>query len=589
MTMEDVEYVEDTQELLETLPEAIPETEEEGDFSSFPENALEELPEPEAYRRRRPKPRPPVLFGKLEGPIRGPLGPPRGKKGSPSPNDFYKSSLDHIQKEKLPPGRGGVGKPFSEGGFSHERPSGIAGTGDPLMTDESWRWLSALISGNTNRRRIPNGRMRSRPLLLRPLTPRARNRQREILDKRQPVAGLPNTRRLPPVHFRQRTQRPTYFTRPRFREPTHTRQRPTPARVVTDPTTTTPDTLSVHNIAGPPYYDTIPPNILFVDEDVTTPATFPTAPFTSPTNPVSTSAEIWRPATYTRSEKKFDSTTPSPAVRTTRKERYNPNEAERSRPNYPTGREVDDNKWYKQRFPYNDLSWNVDTDQEWFNIWNHNWGDEWGRKWNTETTSKTNPTTASIPGRSEPEERIKWGDDSQDIEPIFPSEKDLFLHNHSIEEDFLEGTLQNHRLFEDISSDIYNYRESPEWPNRFSETSHASNINHSLPASVESPMTPGQPQRSPAFNIYDDNRDPYFGNSVPTSNSREQYIYQPFIDGNRRMSTFPRLVQSSDMKRNPTRTRYRPFVQFASEKSDVSAAKPIEIRHIARVREQVIL
>lgn len=58
-----------------------------------------------------------------------------------------------------------------------------------------------------------------------------------------------------------------------------------PPTAATTPSTTTQDPLSVHNLAGPPYFDTIPPEVLLMDETVTVPSLSSTTSVTTTTVP----------------------------------------------------------------------------------------------------------------------------------------------------------------------------------------------------------------------------------------------------------------------------------------------------------------
>ncbi|XP_045120826.1 proteoglycan 4-like [Portunus trituberculatus] len=161
------------------------------------------------------------------------------------------------------------------------------------------------------------------------------------------------------------------------------------------PGTYTPDPLSVHNVAGPPYVNTPPTYILGRSDATTTTTALP-----STTNKVWVSSfDAWQPKTST-----------SPSINS------------RPSPTLPPGQDED--------------PWGPFENPEWLNKWDHRWDQHWPSDWSTKKDSR--PTDAKDSSSSSPDSFPAKDTNTQDAGEDY--------ENYVPEETLMEILLKNHRL-----------------------------------------------------------------------------------------------------------------------------------------------
>ncbi|XP_066959522.1 uncharacterized protein [Macrobrachium rosenbergii] len=421
----------------------------------------EELPVPEAYhsgRRRRPRPTL-ALVRHRDAALRN----TEEANHSPYMNDLYTSSLNDIQQSRLPSPSFSSSVDDESEVFSHHSDGGDTYhlESDPMDTDESLTWLSRLVPGMRSRR--PTLRPRSQPYGRFQGRVRGRGRPGRPLGRvRLLPRGRQNLRRPPVYSTRPRTPFSQTAVRPRFRgpatphRPTLDREPPQPSTFpVTEPTTTTPDTLSVHNIAGPPYADTIPPNILFEDDEITTPFEYSSSSVSFAVTPSPANIQPWVPVSSSGTKWTYGSTTPTPVTKITSNfnelDHHDVSNREKEAEVTKWG-DAEEDDWVEEESGEDDYIWGSDINFRWPNSWNHNWGTEWSKKFNTEKTAKPQLTPTS--GYSTPSGRTQWeGQEYFATSTRAPERQDPEVY-HSLDDSHMEDNLSKNEFTSETTTSM---------------------------------------------------------------------------------------------------------------------------------------
>ncbi|XP_068223792.1 uncharacterized protein [Palaemon carinicauda] len=414
-----------------------------------PDDEPETLPSPEAYHGLRRRPRPALVYVRRgEAPLSS-----IGEHDRPKPpymNDLYTSSLNDIQQDRQPVQSS---QDHSIGGVPYaER--------DPMDTDESWTLWSSLVPGTRSHR--PTIRPRNQPYPR--VQGRVRNRGRPGKNGgriRFFPMGRQNGRRPAVINKRPRAPFSQTAVRPRFRGPAAP-YRPPPAAPhrpppsifpVTEPTTSAPDTLSVHNIAGPPYADTIPPNILFRDDEITTPFEYTSPSILATVTPPPSSFQSWVPVSASGTRWTYRSTTPAPVTKSiaSHGELDDASNREKEVDTTKWGNTNDD-KWGEDETGGDDYIWGSDLNFRWPNSWNHNWGADWGMKFSTDTTAKPRPTPTS--GYATPSGRTNWEGEEYFATSAKGPEGQRPEITRSYEDSYMEDNLPNHKFSSETTTSL---------------------------------------------------------------------------------------------------------------------------------------
>ncbi|XP_064080869.1 uncharacterized protein LOC135197743 isoform X2 [Macrobrachium nipponense] len=411
----------------------------------------EELPVPEAYHSgRRRRLRPTLAFARHRDapPLRN---TEETNHSPPYMNHLYTSSLNDIQQGRLPSpsfssavldvdDESEVFNHHSDGGDTYHLER------DAMDTDESFTWLSRLVPGIRSRR--PTLRPRSQPY------GRFQGRMRGQGRPGKPggrvrllTRGRQNLRRPPVYSTRPRTPFSQTAVRPRFRGPVTPhrppldRGPPQPSTFpVTEPTTTTPDTLSVHNIAGPPYADTIPPNILFEDDEITTPFEYPSSSVSFAVTPSPASVQPWVPVSSSGTRWTYGSTTPTPVTKSFNElDHHDASNREKEADDVTKWGNAEEDEWGEEESEDDDYIWGSDLHFRWPNSWNHNWGTEWSKKFNTEKTARPDPTPTS--GYSTPSGRTQWEGQEYFATSTKAPERQSPEVYHSLDDSYMQDNL----------------------------------------------------------------------------------------------------------------------------------------------------
>ncbi|MPC33623.1 hypothetical protein E2C01_026978 [Portunus trituberculatus] len=384
-------------------------------------------------------PKPVALIGQHWGPRpRHPVRIPVivSCRDPPLPHTLYTDALDSIQK----------GKSVSRGDYEDERRLGDSGERemaglDPspprsvhsMTAEETWtllgypfsRPLATFVTRQHStmehgRPRHTEGPRQIRQQTLRPVGPHPYS----PMPPTRPHASRPGFPSRPwtpkpPSHPRVPINHP--LPRPLPRPPQRSLQRPPqrppprplsrppfsdikPMSAPRQPGTYTPDPLSVHNVAGPPYVNTPPTYILGRSDATTTTTALP-----STTNKARNSCfhsvvwvssfDAWQPKTST-----------SPSINS------------RPSPTLPPGQDED--------------PWGPFENPEWLNKWDHRWDQHWPSDWSTKKDPR--PTDAKDSSSSSPDSFPAKDTNTQDAGEDY--------ENYVPEETLMEILLKNHRL-----------------------------------------------------------------------------------------------------------------------------------------------
>ncbi|XP_042241539.1 uncharacterized protein LOC121879101 [Homarus americanus] len=297
-------------------------------------------------------------------------------------------------------------------------------------------------------------------------------------------------------------------------------------------------------MAGPPYYDTIPPSVIRGEESAT-----PMSPPTTPPPPPAITPKIRRPVSTPRPRWPYRPPSSVPAFVTTALDDRDP--------------------WVTSHSSQESTLSNSPGDFDWFNNWNINWnhdwnGGDWSNKWNSDISSRkdtTSPTSLIVTNSRNSLDVYDDEDEARFDLPQAEGTENSLLADLLLNHKFPRGPATRHR-YPERSQTEDEYPETTRTKTRYPETSKANRKYSENPPRMnkypETGFTENRyPERPPETSTYPERpqRENKFPERPPVN---ERYPEKPLITDiySARASAEEQYPETPRQDRYPMRTRH---------------------------------